>query len=78
MNDSGRYRSKVRSLKPNAHDLARLRFTLDAFSDLSVHAIESREFSSAARSILYLLLGLWFHPTVIGIPVFGTPAHGIM
>ena len=29
-------------------------------------------------TILYLLLGLWFHPLVIGIPVFGTPAHGIM
>jgi hypothetical protein len=29
-------------------------------------------------TILYLLLGLWFHPLVIGIPVFGTPAHGMM
>jgi uncharacterized membrane protein len=28
-------------------------------------------------TILYVLLGLWFHPQVIGIPVFGTPAHGI-
>jgi uncharacterized membrane protein len=29
-------------------------------------------------TILYLALGLWFHPKVIGLPVFGTPAHGII
>ena len=29
-------------------------------------------------TILYLALGLVFHPLFIGIPVFGTPAHGIM
>ncbi len=29
-------------------------------------------------TIIYLALGLWFHPLAIGIPVFGTPAHGIM
>jgi len=29
-------------------------------------------------TILYLLLGLWFHPLIIGIPVFGTPAPGMM
>ena len=29
-------------------------------------------------TILYLALGLWFHPLFIGIPVFGTPAHGII
>jgi uncharacterized membrane protein len=29
-------------------------------------------------TILYLALGLWFHPKVIGLPVFGTPAHGLM
>jgi len=28
-------------------------------------------------TLLYLALGLLFHPLVIGIPVFGTPAHGI-
>jgi uncharacterized membrane protein len=28
-------------------------------------------------TILYLALGLWFHPKIIGIPVFGTPAHGM-
>jgi uncharacterized membrane protein len=28
-------------------------------------------------TILYLALGLVFHPLFIGIPVFGTPAHGI-
>ena len=28
-------------------------------------------------TILYLALGLWFHPLVIGLPVFGTPAHGL-
>jgi len=27
--------------------------------------------------ILYLALGLVFHPLFIGIPVFGTPAHGL-
>jgi putative nucleotidyltransferase with HDIG domain len=44
-------------VKLDAHDFERLRFTLGAFDDLSVHAVEAREFSSAARSILYLLLG---------------------
>jgi uncharacterized membrane protein len=29
-------------------------------------------------TILYLALGLWFHPKIIGIPVFGTPAHGML
>jgi uncharacterized membrane protein len=29
-------------------------------------------------TIIYLALGLVFHPLVIGIPVFGTPAHGLM
>jgi uncharacterized membrane protein len=29
-------------------------------------------------TILYLALGLVFHPLFIGIPVFGTPAHGLM
>jgi uncharacterized membrane protein len=29
-------------------------------------------------TVLYLLLGLWFHPKVIGLPVFGTSAHGMM
>ncbi len=29
-------------------------------------------------TILYLALGLVFHPLFIGIPVFGTPAHGIL
>jgi uncharacterized membrane protein len=29
-------------------------------------------------TILYLALGLVFHPLAIGIPVFGTPAHGTM
>ena len=29
-------------------------------------------------TILYLLLGLWFHPLIIGLPVFGTPAHGML
>jgi uncharacterized membrane protein len=29
-------------------------------------------------TILYLALGLWFHPLFIGISVFGTPAHGLM
>ena len=28
-------------------------------------------------TVLYLALGLVFHPLFIGIPVFGTPAHGI-
>jgi uncharacterized membrane protein len=28
-------------------------------------------------TILYLALGLVFHPLFIGIPVFGTPAHGL-
>ena len=28
-------------------------------------------------TILYLAFGLVFHPLFIGIPVFGTPAHGI-
>ncbi len=27
-------------------------------------------------TILYLALGLVFHPIVIGVPAFGTPAHG--
>jgi uncharacterized membrane protein len=27
-------------------------------------------------TLLYLALGLWFHPLVIGVPVFGTPAYG--
>lgn len=30
-----------------------------------------------AGTLLYLALGLLFHPLVVGIPVFGTPAHGI-
>lgn len=29
-------------------------------------------------TILYLALGLVFHPLFIGIPVFGTPAHGTL
>jgi uncharacterized membrane protein len=29
-------------------------------------------------TILYLALGLWFHPKIIGIAVFGTPAHGML
>jgi uncharacterized membrane protein len=29
-------------------------------------------------TILYLALGLVFHPLFIGIPVFGTPAHGLL
>src|SRR5215471_9680012 len=29
-------------------------------------------------TIIYLALGLWFHPLVIGLPVFGTPAHGML
>jgi uncharacterized membrane protein len=29
-------------------------------------------------TILYLALGLIFHPLGIGIPVFGTPAHGTL
>lgn len=49
-------------MTPNVQDFERLRFTLDAFTDLSMHAIESREFSSAARSILYLVLG------AVGVP----------
>jgi uncharacterized membrane protein len=28
-------------------------------------------------TVLYLALGLWFHPKIIGVPVFGTPAHGM-
>ena len=28
-------------------------------------------------TLLYLALGFLFHPLVVGIPVFGTPAHGI-
>jgi uncharacterized membrane protein len=28
-------------------------------------------------TLLYLALGLLFHPMVVGIPVFGTPAHGL-
>jgi hypothetical protein len=26
-------------------------------------------------TILYLALGFIFHPIVVGVPVFGTPAH---
>jgi uncharacterized membrane protein len=29
-------------------------------------------------TILYLALGLVFHPLAIGLPVFGTPAHGLV
>ncbi len=29
-------------------------------------------------TLIYLALGFFFHPLFIGIPVFGTPAHGIM
>ena len=29
-----------------------------------------------AGTLLYLALGLLFHPIVLGMPVFGTPAHG--
>jgi uncharacterized membrane protein len=29
-------------------------------------------------TIIYLALGLVFHPLFIGIPVFGTPAHGLL
>lgn len=60
-------------MKLNALDFERLRFTLDAFTDLSVHAVELREFSSAARSILYLLLG------AVGVPrgvLLGCDAEG--
>jgi uncharacterized membrane protein len=28
-------------------------------------------------TILYLLLGFLFHPLVVGVPAFGTPAHGV-
>jgi uncharacterized membrane protein len=28
-------------------------------------------------TVLYLALGLWFHPLAIGVFAFGTPAHGI-
>lgn len=28
-------------------------------------------------TVLYLALGFLFHPLVIGVPVFGTLAHGI-
>jgi uncharacterized membrane protein len=28
-------------------------------------------------TLVYLALGLVFHPLVIGVPAFGTPAHGI-
>ena len=28
-------------------------------------------------TILYLALGLVFHPLFIGVPVFGTPAWGL-
>jgi len=28
-------------------------------------------------TVLYLVLGFLFHPLVIGVPAFGTPAHGL-
>lgn len=28
-------------------------------------------------TVVYLALGLVFHPLVVGVPAFGTPAHGI-
>lgn len=51
----------------------RLQFTLGAVSDLSQHAVEAREFASAAHSILYLLLG------AVGVSrgvLFGSDAVG--
>jgi putative nucleotidyltransferase with HDIG domain len=44
-------------VKSKSEHYHRLQFTLGAFSDLSRQAVEAREFSSAARSLLYLLLG---------------------
>ncbi len=44
-------------MKATAKEYQRLLFTLDAVTDLSQHAVEAREFTAAARSILYLLLG---------------------
>ena len=29
-----------------------------------------------AGTVLYVVLGLWFHPLAIGVPAFGTPAMG--
>ncbi len=39
-----------------------MRYALEAVTDLSQHAVEARELSSASRSILYLLLG------TVGVP----------
>jgi len=44
-------------VKTRSEQYQRLEFTLGAFTDLGRHAVEAHEFSSAARSILYLLLG---------------------
>lgn len=44
-------------MKATGKEYLRLLFTLDAVTDLSQQAVEAREFASAARSILYLLLG---------------------
>jgi len=49
-------------MKGTSKEYLRLLFTLDAVSDLSQQAVEAREFTAAARSILYLLLGS------VGIP----------
>lgn len=49
-------------MKARNKEVERLLFTLGAVSDLSQHVVEGREFSAAARSILYLLLGS------VGIP----------
>jgi putative nucleotidyltransferase with HDIG domain len=60
-------------VKKTARDYRRLRFTLEAVTDLSLHAVEAREFASAARSLLYLLLGS------VGAPrglLFGCDAGG--
>lgn len=44
-------------MKASAKEYQRLLFTLDAFTDLSQQAVETRELATASRSILYLLLG---------------------
>ena len=44
-------------MKASAKEYQRLLFTLDAFTDLSQQAVETRELTTASRSILYLLLG---------------------
>ena len=44
-------------MKASGKEYQRLLFTLDAVTDLSQQAVESREFVVASRSLLYLLLG---------------------